>query len=77
MPTKLSDNLQQIREQNRQRERMYVDYWQTMLPEGSLWFPGSTGKASCQLCMGLGWLRQDLPQGHPQFGKLVPCECAK
>lgn len=29
------------------------------------------------LCDGWGWLRFDVPVGHPQFGKAVPCQCAK
>jgi DNA replication protein DnaC len=29
----------------------------------------------CPICHGVGFLRQDLPVGHPDFGKLVPCTC--
>ncbi len=29
----------------------------------------------CPICHGAGWLRQDVPVGHPLFGRLVPCEC--
>lgn len=29
----------------------------------------------CPLCHGVGFLRQDLPVGHPDFGKLIPCTC--
>jgi DNA replication protein DnaC len=29
----------------------------------------------CPLCKGLGYLRMDVPVGHPDFGKLVPCTC--
>ena len=28
----------------------------------------------CPTCHGLGWLRRDLPLGHPDWGKLVPCD---
>lgn len=31
----------------------------------------------CQICGGLGWLRQDLPLGHPDFGKLFACDCSR
>src|SRR5436305_1478192 len=27
------------------------------------------------VCRGNGWLRVDVPYGHPQFGKPVPCMC--
>jgi DNA replication protein DnaC len=29
----------------------------------------------CPICKGLGFVRQDLPPDHPDFGKLIPCEC--
>jgi DNA replication protein DnaC len=29
----------------------------------------------CPICGGTGWLRQDVPVEHPNFGKLVPCNC--
>jgi DNA replication protein DnaC len=31
----------------------------------------------CPLCKGRGWLRFDVPFGHPDFGRLTPCECTK
>lgn len=29
----------------------------------------------CPLCRDAGWLRRDVPLGHPDFAKLVLCEC--
>jgi DNA replication protein DnaC len=29
----------------------------------------------CPVCGGTGYLRQDVPVDHPDFGKLVPCKC--
>jgi DNA replication protein DnaC len=29
----------------------------------------------CPICGGAGFLRQDVPVGHPNFGKLVKCDC--
>ena len=29
----------------------------------------------CPICKGLGHVRADVPVGHPDFGKLVPCTC--
>jgi DNA replication protein DnaC len=31
---------------------------------------------ACRLCGGLGYVRENVPVGHPHFGKLFPCECA-
>jgi DNA replication protein DnaC len=31
----------------------------------------------CPICGGTGYLRQDVPVGHPNFGKLVECDCRK
>ncbi len=30
---------------------------------------------NCPLCKGLGRVRHDVPVGHPDFGKLFPCQC--
>jgi DNA replication protein DnaC len=29
----------------------------------------------CPICGGAGYLRRDLPPGHPEFGRPVPCQC--
>lgn len=31
----------------------------------------------CPLCGGTGYVRLDVPIGHPQFGKAVPCSCRR
>ncbi len=36
-----------------------------------------TGDPNCPHCGGLGYLRADVPVGHPDFGKLVICECRR
>jgi DNA replication protein DnaC len=33
------------------------------------------GDPNCKICGGVGYLRQDLPLGHPDFGKLQICSC--
>lgn len=33
------------------------------------------GDPECPLCHGLGYIRLDVPVGHPHFGKLFPCTC--
>src|SRR3990172_8683220 len=34
-----------------------------------------TGDPNCPFCGGLGYLRMDLPVGHPDFGRLQICTC--
>ena len=29
----------------------------------------------CPVCKGAGYLVKDVPYGHPDFGKLYPCQC--
>jgi DNA replication protein DnaC len=33
------------------------------------------GDPNCPYCGGLGYIRQDLPVGHPEFGRLQVCTC--
>lgn len=33
------------------------------------------GDPDCPQCHGLGYLRDDAPVGHPNFGRLTPCAC--
>ena len=33
------------------------------------------GEPQCPVCGGLGFVRNDVPVGHPDFGKLFPCQC--
>ena len=35
------------------------------------------GDPNCPLCGGVGYLRQDLPVGHPDFGKAAICDCRR
>jgi DNA replication protein DnaC len=38
---------------------------------------GLPGDPNCPICRGVGYLRQDLPVGHPDFGKLEICSCRR
>jgi DNA replication protein DnaC len=29
----------------------------------------------CNICKDAGWVRMEVPVGHPNFGRLFPCEC--
>lgn len=33
------------------------------------------GDPDCEICGGIGWVRQDLPVSHPDFGRLKICRC--
>jgi len=35
----------------------------------------NTAPGICQICKGAGYLRADVPYGHPQFGKPIACAC--
>ena len=35
----------------------------------------SDNAAPCPICGGTRWVSHDVPVGHPDFGKLFPCEC--
>ena len=35
------------------------------------------GDPNCPICGGHGYLRRDLPVGHPDFGKIVACQCRR
>jgi len=37
--------------------------------------PETLGKPDCEFCGGVGFLRSDVPVGHPDFGRLEPCVC--
>jgi len=36
--------------------------------------PGA-GDPSCPICGGVGFIYRAVPQGHPDFGRLFPCQC--
>ena len=36
---------------------------------------GLRPEADCAVCGDIGWLRVDVPVGHPSFGKAIPCGC--
>jgi DNA replication protein DnaC len=37
--------------------------------------PYTASSATCPICKGAGYLRADVPYGHPNFGKPIACEC--
>jgi DNA replication protein DnaC len=45
-------------------------------PEPARPSPGPTvGDPNCRFCHGLGYLTEDVPVGHPLFGRVLPCVC--
>lgn len=53
-----------------------VANWEEFVPPGSRWRPGDAGDVDCKTCLGVGYVRVDMPVGHPDFGKLFVCDCA-
>lgn len=39
--------------------------------------PYTASNATCPICKGAGYLRADVPYGHPNFGKPIACECKR
>ena len=37
--------------------------------------PDREEPAVCSTCRGAGFLRRDVPRGHPDFGRAFPCDC--
>jgi DNA replication protein DnaC len=37
--------------------------------------PTTSNTEVCPICKGAGYLVKDVPPGHPDFGKLYPCQC--
>jgi hypothetical protein len=31
----------------------------------------------CRICLGMGWVREDVPRGHELFGQVFRCTCWK
>lgn len=42
---------------------------------GARRYTDGLGDPDCPYCHGLGYLRDDVPPGHPNFGRLAPCVC--
>lgn len=72
-----TDMAAQIKSPEGQRSVKAAEGWRGMLPPGSKWEPGMLGKFDCAMCVGLGWVRFELPLGHPMQGKLAACECRR
>ena len=75
MPNQIKDILQEV--PVGLPAMKYVPTWRDEIPADSLWTPGSHGHPGCKTCRGTGWMRADVYPGHPQFGKLMPCDCVK
>jgi DNA replication protein DnaC len=39
--------------------------------------PGDKNDPICDICSDAGWVGLDVPHGHPDFGRALPCECKK
>ncbi len=62
------------------QDRRVVSYRKQVIAATSGATPSQKGEVDvpasvCPRCQGRGWLRQDVPYGHPNFGKGVACAC--
>ena len=72
----LSEALAAMRGKRQDRGPRLVDNWRDEVPSGSRWRPGDVGNPNCPDCLGVGYVRLDVPVGHEFFGKLLVCECS-
>lgn len=68
-------SITEVLAEQRKPGKSYVHNWKELLPPGSNWFPGCPGDPSCHQCGGTGYLRMDLPIGHPHMGEIFLCTC--
>lgn len=54
------------------REQTVMAYAPAQLPQVA---PPAPAKSVCPRCKGAGYLRANVPFGHPNFGKPIACEC--
>lgn len=45
------------------------------LPTADMLPPSSPQPPACPVCKGAGYVRADVPVGHPQFGRALACQC--
>nr|BBH91761.1 ATP-binding protein [Thermosporothrix sp. COM3] len=55
--------------------------WRTRPPQVTMLSPGQgpqqASEERCAQCRGTGFVRREVPFGHPQFGKALPCVCTR
>jgi hypothetical protein len=71
----VKDVIAQIKTQRHGNKGGLVHDWRDMIPPGSRWQPGDPGNPACKICGGTGYVRLELPVGHPKFGKIFLCDC--
>ena len=49
--------------------------WKTTNGDGARLLIDQTEADVCSDCRGSGWVRKDVPIGHPDFGEAFPCHC--
>ncbi len=45
------------------------------MPTSSTTDPRQPAPDTCPICGGIGWVTEDVPVGHPNFGKMFRCSC--
>src|SRR6476469_6549653 len=59
--------------QRDQRDATHTELSSSSIPVPS-W---DSGEIVCPTCRGVGFLRRNVPFGHPEFGKAIECRCRK
>ena len=70
--SKIDETIRKIRTATEKAGSDMNDKHQSEGPVRQVKMPGDP---NCPICGGIGYLRRDLPIGHPDFGKIVPCSC--
>jgi len=69
---KIDETIRKIRAATEKAGSEATDHKKSDEPVRQVKMPGDP---NCPICHGVGYLRRDLPVGHPDFGKIVPCPC--
>lgn len=78
MPISSSDKGQIVRRSTTTDESITGSYTAATVRRAKgagTYIPVNSGREPCSICGDTGYIMPDLPLGHPDFGKAVPCRC--
>ena len=70
-----TSNTEERETSNVKRETSNVERQTSNVERQTSKSPGLRSNDVCPICKGAGFLVKDVPFGHPDFGKLYPCQC--
>lgn len=79
MPKKIDETLKKLAENISEASSPTTSNTKPAAPSAkdSVRLNGLAGNPNCPICAGIGYVRLEVPLGHPDFGKLQPCECRR